>query len=79
VTSEIEELRYKSATWRLRARYALFVVPALLLIAASKPPTPVRVALLVVATLAFIVATIWTLKGLLLTRREYRLRKTSRH
>ena len=78
MASEFDYLRYRSATWRLRARYALFLVLGLLIIVAFKPPTPVRIALLVVASIVFIVAVIWIFKGLRLMRREFRLRREQR-
>ncbi|MGC2169029.1 MAG: hypothetical protein WA580_08005 [Acidimicrobiales bacterium] len=78
MASEIDDLRYRSATWRLRGRYALFLVLGLLIIVASKPPTPVRIALLVVASIVFIAAVIWIFKGLRLMRREFRLRREQR-
>jgi hypothetical protein len=78
MTSEIDDLSYQSATWRLRGRYALFVVMGLLIIVAFKPPTIVRIGLLVLALIVFAFAVVWISRGLRLMRREFRLRKEQR-
>lgn len=75
MTSEINEFRYKSSGWRLRGRYALLVVMGLLIIVAFKPPIPVRIGLLIAASIIFICAAVWIFKGLRLMRREFRLMK----
>lgn len=73
MTSEIEDLRYQSATWRLRGRYALLVVMGLLIIVGFNPPAPLRIILLVVASIIFIFAVVWIFKGLRLMKGEFRL------
>jgi hypothetical protein len=78
MTSEADDLRYQSSGWRLRGRYALFVVMGLLIVVAFKPPTAVRIALLVVAGVVFVFAAVWIFRGLRLMRREFRLRKEQR-
>jgi hypothetical protein len=73
MTSEIDELRYMSSGWRLRGRYALLVAMGLLIIVAFRPPTPVRIGLLIAASIIFMCAAVWIFKGLRLMRREFRL------
>ena len=79
MVSETDDLRYRSATWRLRGRYGLLAVLGLLIISTLVSPTPAKITLYVLASLVWVASCIWITRGLRLMRREWRLRKEQRH